>query len=229
MEIRKAALQLLIVSIVVSGVLAIAVLVMPETGRVAAKVLLSALATSGASICGMACGAAWDRGRWKPAAMGGLGMAGVTLAITLIAFWFEPEPIDTIMKLVGSAWVFSAAAAHVCLLALAPDEPLLDRIRLGTVVAAIVLAAGISLPIWSEDFQNEPYQRGVGVVAVLLLMGSLSLPILARLRTLPREDTEASSGARCMCPACGHVQTAPLGAVQCDQCGARYRVEMESP
>jgi hypothetical protein len=228
MEIRKAALRLLIVSIVVSGVLAIAVLVMPETGRLAAKVLLSALATSGASICGMACGAAWDRGRWKSVALGGLVITGITLTVTLISFWVEPEPIETWMKFVGSSWVFSAAAAHICLLALAPDEPLLDRIRMGTVLAAVLLAAGISLPIWSEDFQNEPYQRGVGVVAVLLLMGSLSLPILARLRTLPDREGDVPGTAPRMCPACSHVQTAPLGTIECEQCGARYRVELES-
>ncbi len=231
MELRKTALRLLIISIVISGALAIAALVTGEFGRLQAKVLLSALATSGASICGMACGAAWDQGRWRPAARGGLGVVLVTLTITLFAFWIEPEPINTWMNTVATGWFLSVAAAHASLLGLARTDRLLAWVRTSSIVLGFALAIGLALPIWSTVFQdNLPYFRGLGVVGVLMLTGSLSLPVAARLRGLRAADetNTADPGTRVMCPACSHVQSAPLGHVQCAHCGAGYRTELDA-
>ncbi len=231
MELRKTALRLLIISIVVSGALAIAALVTGEFGSLQAKVLLSALATSGASICGMACGAAWDQDRWRPAALGGLALVLVTLAITLFAFWVEPEPINTWMKTVATGWLLSVAAAHASLLGLARTDRLLGWVRTGSIILGFALAIGIALPVWSTIYQdNSAYFRGLGVVGVLMLTGSLSLPVAARLRGLPAAG-EASSdgpGTRVMCPACSHVQRAPLGHIRCESCGADYRIEFDA-
>jgi len=232
MEIRKVALRLLIASIVVSGVFAIAALVSGEFGRLQARVLLSALATSGASICGMACGAAWDRGRWQGLARTGIAMTVLTLALTLFAIWVEPEPIETWMRWVATGWFFSIATAHGCLLALARTDRTLARVRIVSLLLGFLLAAGISLPVWEAPFaQNDDYFRGLGVIAVLMLMGSLSLPVVAKLRSLPEpaaaEDASTTLQTQVMCPACGHVQSAALGAVHCAGCGARYRIELD--
>ena len=233
MEVRKVALRLLVASIVVSGLFAIAALVSGEFGRLQAKVLLSALATSGASICGMACGAAWDRGRWRGLASAGIALVLLTLALTLLAFWVEPEPIDTWMKWVGTGWFFSIATAHGCLLALARTDATLARVRITSLLLGFLLAGGISVPLWDLAFADDDvYFRGLGVVAVLMLMGSLSLPVVARLRALPapapQDAASASPEAKVMCPACGHVQSAVLGRVSCNGCGARFRVELEN-
>ncbi len=230
MELRKTALRLLIVSIVVSGALAVAALVTGEFGQLQAKVLLSALATSGASICGMACGAAWDQDRWRPAALAGLGIVLVTLAVTLFAFWIEPEPIQTWMKTVASGWLLSAAAAHASLLGLARTDRLLGWVRSSSITLGFALALGITLPIWSSTFQdNNAYFRGLGVVGVLMLTGSLSLPVASRLRNLhvPDDSVADDPRARVMCPACGHVQSASLGRIRCDRCRAGFRVELD--
>lgn len=229
MELRKSALRLLIISIVISGALAIAALVTGEFGRLQAKVLLSALATSGASICGMACGAAWDQGRWRPAALGGLGVVLVTLTITLFAFWIEPEPINTWMNTVATGWLLSVAAAHASLLGLARTDRLLAWVRTSSIVLGFVLAIGIALPIWSTVYQdNNAYFRGLGVVGVLMLTGSLGLPVAARLKGLraaDEPDTDAPD-TRVMCPACAHVQATALGRIRCIQCGTEFRLEL---
>lgn len=186
---RRLALRFLIASIVVSGVAAIVVLVSGEMSTLHAKVLLSALSTSGASILGMACGAAWDRDRWRRLAIVGVGLTGVTLALTLFAFWVEPEPIETVMRWVGSGWLISTAFAHGALLSLARTDRLLAAIRTAALVLGFALALGIVFLVWSfVDDANEAYFRGLGVVGVLMLMGSLSLPVLGRLRDLPAED-----------------------------------------
>jgi hypothetical protein len=228
MEVRKTALRLLIASIVISGTLAIMALVTGEFGRLQAQVLLSALATSGASICGMACGAAWDQKRWRSAALGGLGTVLLTLTITLIAVWFEPDPIETWMKVVATGWLFSVAAAHASLLGLARTDELLGWVRFSSVALGFVLAFGITLPIWSSTFEdNTGYFRGLGVVGVLMLTGSLSLPVAARLRGLPdNSEPPGDLATQVMCPSCGHVQSTPLGLVECASCGARFRIEL---
>jgi hypothetical protein len=236
MELRKAALRLLIVSIAVSGVMAIVALVSGEFGNLQAKVLLSALATAGASILGMACGAAWDRDRWRRLATAGIALTLATLALTLVAFWIEPEPIETWMKCVGTGWLFAIATAHGCLLGMARTDALLARIRVASLLLGYLLAAALTLTVWQVSFTDtEVYARGVGVVAVLMLMGSLSLPVAGRLRSLPADEAQAgtrpgapeSDAHRLMCPSCGHVQIAPLGEVLCAACAARYRVELE--
>lgn len=231
MEIRKAALWLLIASIVVSGVLAIVALVSGEFGNLQAKVLLSALATAGASICGMACGAAWDRGRWRGLAIGGIAITVATLTINLVAFWVEPEPIETWMRWVGTGWLFAVATAHACLLGLARTDAMLARVRATSLLLGYALAAGVTLPLWNASFaESDAYFRWLGVIAVLMLMGSLGLPVLGRLRAVPAANPgpgAAPEAPRLMCPACGHVQSARLGRVRCAACATRYRVTME--
>jgi len=231
MELRKTALRVLIVSIVASGTLAIAALVAGEFGPVQAKILLSALATSGASLCGMACGAAWDQQRWRRLAAGGLGLVLATLALTLVAFWVEPEPIQTWMNFVATGWIFSVAAAHACLVGLARTDRLLEWIRAGAIVMAIALAILLTVALWTDiDENNDAYFRTIGVVAVLMLVGSLSLPVMTKLRALPDapalEPANADDpGTRVMCPGCGHVQTAALGQIRCAGCDAIFRIE----
>lgn len=231
MELRKTALRLLIVSIVVSGALAIAALVTGEFGQLQTKVLLSALATSGASICGMACGAAWDQQRWRQAALGGLALVLFTLTITLLALWVEPEPINTWMKTVATGWLLAVAAAHASLLGLARTDRLLGWVRMSSIALGFALAIGIALPIWSTIYQDDSaYFRGLGVVGVLMLTGSLSLPVAARLKGLraANEPNTDAPDTRVMCPACAHVQSAPLGHIRCEHCGAHYRIELEA-
>ena len=230
MEVRRAALWLLIASIVVSGGLAILALVSGEFGNLQAKVLLSALATAGASICGMACGVAWDRGHWRGLAVGGIAITLATLLLNLIAFWFEPEPIETWMRWVGTGWLFAIATGHACLLGIARTDALLARVRLGSLTLGYLLAAGIALPLWNAGLADqETYFRWLGVVAVLMLMGSLSLPIAGRLRGLNADEgAPAGPAASCrlMCPRCGHVQSGQLGPARCAACDTRYRVEL---
>jgi uncharacterized protein (DUF983 family) len=232
-ELRKAALRLLILSIGVSGVLAIVALVSGEFGNLQAKVLLSALATAGASICGMACGAAWDADRWRELAVAGIVVIVATLLLTLFNFWVEPEPIDLWMKCAGTGWLLGIATGHGCLLGMARADGLLARIRMASLGLGYLLAAGLALPLWEVSFtDNETYARWVGVIAVLMLMGSLSLPVAGRLRSLREQETPSVAApidqpTRTMCPACGHVQRADLGSVRCEKCGARYRVELE--
>jgi hypothetical protein len=223
---------LLIASIVVSGALAILALVSGEFGNLQAKVLLSALATAGASICGMACGVAWDRGRWRGLALGGIAITLATLVLNLIAFWVEPDPIETWMRWVGTGWLFAIATGHACLLGVARTDALLARVRLGSVALGYLLAAGIALPLWDTRFEDQmSYFRWLGVVAVLMLMGSLSLPVAGRLRGLNADEGGPATPAahRLMCPLCGHVQPGPLGSATCEACNARYRVELEDP
>jgi hypothetical protein len=235
-QLQKISLRLLILSIVASGGLAIAALLAGEFGSLQAKILLSALAVSGASICGMACGAAWDRRRWPGPALGGIALVLLTLIATLIGFWFEPEPIDPWMKCVATGWLFSVAAAHACLLGLTRTDATLAWVRAAAIALGFTLAVGVALPVWTDIAANEtPYFRGVGVVGVLMLVASLSLPVVARLRNLPSPAAAAAPSpgsktalANVMCPRCGQVRSAALGIVECDACGVRFRIEIES-
>ena len=90
------------------------------------------------------------------------------------------------------------------------------------------MAFGIALLLWTTLYQDEnAYFRGLGVVAVLMLVGSLSLPVAARLRGLPErvEADAAAGGTEVMCPGCGHVQTVALGQIRCQECHVTFRVE----
>lgn len=235
MELRKAALRVLIGSIVVSGLFAIGALVNGEFGRLQAQVLLSAIATSGASILGMACGAAWDRDRWRWLAGTGLGLALTALGITLVAVWVEPEPVETVMRWVASSWLVAVAVSHGSLLSLVRVDRVTEPIRGSAVVLGFLLSAGIVWIVWTDPpFSETAYYRALGVIGVLMSMGSLSLPVLSRLRSLPgptgppEEASDAPTTPWLLCPACGHRQRSRLGRVRCDDCGTTYRVEIEA-
>ena len=65
-QLKRLFLYLLIASVCLSAILGIAALLSGSFGWVQVRILLTTVVLTGASICGLGCGALWERGRLRP-------------------------------------------------------------------------------------------------------------------------------------------------------------------
>jgi hypothetical protein len=216
----------LIASVALSALLGAWALLAGDFGSVEAKILLTSLSVSAASILGMGCAVAWERRRFGLAPHAGLVLALVACAGVVAGIWAEIGD-ETWWKAVASCALAAIALAHACLLTLAR----LARSHAWARWAAVGCAAGtagsaIVMP-WTEAVDLEWWWRWTGVGAVPRAAFTIAVPILHRLSGLPPERAaEAELALRVRaCPPCGAAADAPLGEIACVACGGRVRVE----
>src|SRR5436190_10088465 len=88
---KKTALWLLIASVVVSALLGIWAILSGNFGELQARVLLTTLTITGASVIGLACGAYWETGRMRWLPLLGIILAIFAATMIIIGIWFEPK------------------------------------------------------------------------------------------------------------------------------------------
>lgn len=185
--LKKIFLKSLIVSVGVSAALAIGAILVGNFGQFETKVLLTTLAISAASLCGLCCGASIEfRGQ------SALAVTGIIFAIAAAGFviggvWFEPKS-EGFWKSTATLSIFAVALSHLSLLTLAQ---LSDRYKwampaaYGLVFAVASVLTGMIWGEWSEEFLF----RLLGVVAVLDGAITILIPIFHR---LSRDELQAT-------------------------------------
>src|ERR1700740_1115877 len=113
MNPKRIALWFLITSVAVSAVIGIIAIVVGNFGQTQARILLTTLVISAASICALACGALWDSGRLRLLPMIGIALAIFDAILLIAGIWWEPAS-DGYWKFTASAGLIAAATAHVC-------------------------------------------------------------------------------------------------------------------
>ena len=177
--------------------------------------------------------ALWQRGRRRTFAATVLILCGVTLAWSVLAIWADYAYGGLYMTLGRPAAIAGTAAcagSWVCLLHFAPAQQRAGVVRLIVFGGIVALAIVISFCIWIDDMP-EPAARAFGVAGVVSICGSLSLPILARLRkvqqTVHIETSRKTVELRC--PRCGGLHIVGIGDSHCPDCGLRIRIDIEEP
>jgi hypothetical protein len=229
MNPKRTALWFLIGSVAVSAVIGIIAIVIGAFGKTEARILLTTLAISAASICALACGALWESGRVKLLPMIGIALA-IFAAILLIAgIWWEPSS-DGYWKFTASAGLMAAATAHVCLLALARLAPRFVWSQIAAYTAAYLLAFLFIYLIYTE-LRSETFIRVIGVTSTVLAAVSILTPVFHRLSrgdlTEPPKLTTLTVPQlypTITCPQCGaSLPNSPVDTF-CGQCGCKFRV-----
>jgi len=186
---KKAFLRSLIVSVLVSALLGIVAILAGGFGWLELRILLTAVTVSGASLCGLACGAALAAGRPRALPRAGIALAMIAAAIALLGMWIGTADPD-FWKFTASVAVFAVACAHVALLSMARlDDSFRWALRAAR-VAIFGVASLIVLVILFEATGNGVF-RLLGVAAIADAALTILVPVLHRLSRA--EGAEARS------------------------------------
>ena len=229
---KRIALYVLILSVVVSAAVGIGALLSSQFGRTEARVLSSTLCVTGASILSLACAAAWPRTRLRFLPPIGILLAVAGFALVIVLIWIgEEESVEEAWKTAGSLLVLATAATHASLLGvtrLAPRHAWSLPIALAINALLTVCLVAIVWEAWEDD---EVTWRVLGVLSILFAAFTILVPVFQR---MGRDEIEAESRlARpdrvFFCPRCGTHLDVPTGPVRCEACGTEAEVRYPSP
>jgi hypothetical protein len=198
-HIKRIFLYLLIVSVNFSAILGIvALLAGSDFGWVEIRILLTTVTLTGASICGLACGVLWERGRGRVLAIPGIALAIVSAALLIAGMWIEVGS-DGYWKTAVSLTVLAVAAAHLSLLSLARLATQFAWAWVGAYLSIIGLALMLNGMIIVEELGDETMLRIVGVTAIIAASFSVLIPIFHRLsKTTPALRSAYSPATECV-------------------------------
>jgi hypothetical protein len=172
-------LHSLIASVAVSALLGILAILIGNFGDFEFKILMTTLTISGASLCGLCCGAAIEMRGKQVIPLAGILTAIVAAILTVIGIWAEPNS-ETFWKSIATAGIFAVAFSHLSLLMLArlsEKYAWAMPAAYGLVLAVAFLLNGL---LW-EEWTGETLFRLVGVAAILDGAITILIPIFHRL------------------------------------------------
>jgi hypothetical protein len=159
-----------------AALVAIGIFLFGEFGETEARLLGTAVTVTGYSLTGLAATTALGRRPTWLAPLGlGASVVGFVLMVALI--WTTPDD-GLLPRATMSALVLAVAIAHAALLLpRRADFPLPGAVLRATLAASAVLAAMLIVLILTAVEPGEFYFRLLGVAAVLVVLGTLLVPI----------------------------------------------------
>ncbi|HEU4479567.1 MAG TPA: hypothetical protein VFR80_13700 [Pyrinomonadaceae bacterium] len=226
MSPKRIALWFLIISVSISALLGIFVILSGNFGDFEARVILTTITVSSASICALAAGALWESrsARMLP----GIAVVFAILAALLIitGIWTRINS-EEFWKFCATIGVLAIATAQASLISLAQLAPRFLWARIVTLLAIFFLAALIILIIHS-NVTGEGLFKTIGATAILVAALTIMMPIFHR---LSRADIVASAHSdtsdqhmfpTVLCPRCGMTQPNSDTQITCTSCGCRF-------
>lgn len=180
-SLRRAFLLALVASLLASGGLGIAALLARTFGTLQAKVLLTSLTVSAASILALAAGVALEKGRVVGLARAAIAATLVAAAMFITLFWLDPG--GDYVQWTLSAGVVAITLTHCSLLTLARIAPPAAWVRTAALVASLALGAMLVATIWVEP-EGDTMFRWNGVLSICVTVTTVLVPLLHKIRGL---------------------------------------------
>jgi hypothetical protein len=226
---KKIALWFLIASVGASAVLGIVIVLAGSFSELQIRVILTTLTISAASICALACGALWESRRKMLLPLPGVILASATAVLVIIGIWAKVDS-EGFWRFTVSLGLLAAATTHACLLALAKLAPRYKWTRV-CAFAAIYALAGLFIYIIYFTPKGDTGVRIIGATSIIVAALTILTPLFHR---LSRGDLDLVGGpvaaahpglsATITCPRCGVAQVNSSDAIQCGNCGCRFKV-----
>jgi len=155
------------------------------------RVLLTAVVVAVASICGLACGSAWESKRARVFPLGGLALTLVGAVCLLVMIWV-PRPLNSpewFLKSTAIVCINAVALSHISLLCVARLAPRYSWALLVAIIAILAVATSVSAMVIAEN-ADEWVLRWVAVAVIIDAVMSVLIPIF---HLLSREDARGQS------------------------------------
>lgn len=210
---RRSLVRVAITLIAINAALAIVILLGGDMGDTGGRILGTSLLATGTAMVAMVQFPAMADRRLGPLPLLTIGAAAVGFAIVTTGIWTDMSS-DIGWKVAGTAYVLAVAGAIASILSgvrIVGRAAWVETATLWAVgLAAVMIVAGIWLEI-----DLEGYWRFFAVVAVLVAAGGLAIPILSRSSAPEPPSAmvshcpycgatvESSDGANVTCGTCG--------------------------
>ena len=175
-KLKRPSLWAFIGFLVVTAIVAIVAVVSGDFGDFEAKVLITSLIISGASVCVMAYATFAERTGLVRVGQVGVVLAVVAAGLLLVGMWSERGE-DEFWKATLTVVILAVALAYGLLLLLPELKGKQRWIHTTSSLSIGALAAMMTLAIWME-FSEGWYIRLLAVVAILVALQTLVIPVL---------------------------------------------------
>ena len=232
MSPKKVALWFLIVSVSLSALLGIVAIVKGDFGDFEARVILTTVTISAASICALAAGAFWESHTARILPGIAVALAILAAALIIIGIWGKISATPY-WKFSVSVGVLAIACAQACLISLARLASRVAWTRTVTLLAIFFLAALVIFALYGE-VRQEGYYKIMGATAILVAALTIMMPIFHRLSrgdlisTKPAVTDDQHLFPTVLCPRCGMTQPNSYTQITCSSCGCRFVVTIFS-
>lgn len=228
MSPKKIALWFLIISVSLSALLGIFAILSGTFGQFEARIILTTITISAASICALAAGALWESRGSRTLPRIAVVLAILAAVLIIIGIWVKISS-EEFWKLNATVGVLAIATAQACLISLARLAPRFAWTRTVALLGIVFLAASIILTIWGE-INEEGFFKAMGATAILVAAMTIMMPIFHRLSRADLIDEKASLYddrqlfPTVLCPKCGTSQPSSFTQIICTNCGCRFVV-----
>lgn len=228
MSPKRIALWFLIVSVSLSALLGIFAIIRGNFGDFEARVILTTVTISAASICALAAGALWESRSARTFPALAVALALFAAALIIIGIWGRIST-TAYWKFSVSVGVLAIACAQACLISLARLATRFAWTRTITMIAIFFLAALIIFAVYGE-VKEEGYYKAMGATAILVAALTIMMPIFHRLSRADLIDSKVRSSPdqhlfpTVLCPRCGMTQPNSYNQITCTSCGCRFVV-----
>ncbi len=193
------------------------------------ELILTMLAVGFCSLSSLGCAIPLERGKWRVLMIAGLVCALAGLTLNLLMIWDGLDSSWPLGEVLGVLVVWAVAIPHMGLLGLTRFAGPAAFLRHAVLALIVVLAAILTVGFFTSPLTIS--WRVVGVLSILIALGTIGLPILQftiGLKPPPRLETTASE-IELVCPRCAEQQTVKAGKSACRRCRLVFTVEIEEP
>lgn len=186
MEFKKIFLLCLIISLVVSGFMAISVFVVGGFGSIEWRILITALLVGGYSLTGLCCSTLIYKQGYQMFTYIGIAISIIGFCVSMLLVWFDSIFFSGYFWQIAVIFpVLAVASAHVSLLLLArSDNKVIKHIIDITILSIILVSSMIIYVIFDIDDTyglNGYLFRFLGIFAVLAILGTILTPLSKKL------------------------------------------------
>ncbi len=228
-------------SLAVTAVLGVMAILLPSIPFEGELLITSGLLT-GYSLLGLMASIAIARGQLAWLAWIALALLLVSFMVWLYLIWFNSRlhyrTEETLAKTGGTPMILGVVALHTALLCLPNFQNRISHaVRLGTIAAASavgVLLVGFLWELYNSNL-DEWIARVTGAFAIPAALGTIAVPVLARIEFVSRRDGEEHTIDRHVsvwmrCPRCSHEGERPSNRCGvCEGCGLEITVTLAEP
>jgi hypothetical protein len=229
MSPKRIALWFLIISVALSALFGIVVILRGSFGDFEARVLLTTITISAASICALAAGAFWEGRNARTLPGIAVALAIFAALLIIIGIWGRIRG-EEYWKFSATIGVLAIATAQACLISLAQLAPRFAWTRTIALLAILFLAALIIFTIYGE-VREEGIFKAMGATAILVAALTIMMPIFHRLSrtdlfgaTAKTPISDQHLFPTVLCPRCGMTQPNSFNQITCTSCGCRFVV-----
>jgi len=236
MQLKRTFLLGVIGSLSLAALIGIWVFLFGSFGDLEWKILFTTMTAALFSLTALGAAVVLERARWRVAMTAAFVFSALGLLVYLLVIWFEPnwnwEWWDMTIKVMWWLAIWSIALPHAALLSLASLRGLYKWVRHAAITAVFLLAFSVTLvALFEGEPDEELWARIIGVFGILAALGTITVPILAKVAGIEKEAGVESTSMeiKITCPRCLLEQTVRSGHSRCGGCKLKFEINIEEP